>query len=138
MNYFEEQETKDKEKRAEEKYQEIYQKQSRIARIVFLATFLPMGIIFILLGIIFLCNPIEKEVGIVFLSCGVAFCLLGGIFILAMPKKGNYQRYKVAVKKRGGLNLFDLSVRVSVLEESVKDLELENQSLKRQIEDLRR
>ena len=140
MDYFDEQETKEKEKLEEQKYQELYQKQSKTSRIALLAVFLPMGLIFVFFGIGFLLGDPknESETGIVFLACGLFFALLGIIFYFVIPKKGNYQRYKTIVNKRGGLNLFDLSIRVGLLDERMKKLELENQTLTKRIEDLER
>ena len=140
MDYFEEQEAKAREKLEEEKYQELYQKQARISRIALLLVFLPMGLIFVIIGIVFLLASSESDaeaVG-VFLGCGVTFLLLGVIFYFVIPKKGNYQRYKALVAKRGGLNIFDLSIRVSLFEERIKYLESENQSLTKRIEELER
>ena len=138
MDYFEEQEAKEQEKLVEEKYQELYQKQSRISRIVLLATFVPMGLLFVILGIAFLVEGTEKDGGLVFLIMGAIFCVLGVIFYFVIPKKGNYQRYKEIVKKRGGLNLFDLSISVGMLEERMNYLESENKSLIKRIEELER
>ena len=140
MDYFEEQEAKAREKLEEEKYQELYQKQARISRIALLLVFLPMGLIFVIIGIVFLLASSESDaeaVG-VFIGCGVTFLLLGVIFYFVIPKKGNYQRYNALVAKRGGLNIFDLSIRVSLFEERIKYLELENQSLTKRIEELER
>ncbi|MDE7213158.1 MAG: hypothetical protein K2N42_01095 [Anaeroplasmataceae bacterium] len=138
MDFFDEQEAKEKEKLVEEKYQELYQKQSRISRIVLLATFIPMGLLFVLLGIIFLVEGTEKEGALVCLIMGLSFCIFGVVFYFVLPKKGNYQRYKEIVKKRGGLNLFDLSITVGILEERINQLEAENKSLIKRIEELER
>ncbi|MDE6414012.1 MAG: hypothetical protein K2K48_01230 [Anaeroplasmataceae bacterium] len=140
MDYFEEQEVKEKEKLEEQKYQELYQKQTRISRIALLAVFLPMGLIFAVSGIGFLLGGSEadSETGFVFLGCGVFFVVLGLILYFVIPKKGNYQRYKTNVEKRGGLNLFDLSIRVGLFEDKIKSLELENKALEKRIEELER
>ncbi|MDE5546111.1 MAG: hypothetical protein K2M84_06490 [Anaeroplasmataceae bacterium] len=140
MDYFDEQEAKEKEKLEEEKYQELYQKQSKISRIALLGVFLPIGFIFVILGISFLLgvSETEAETSYVFLGCGIFFILLGILCYFIIPKKGNYQRYKRIMNKRGGLNLFDLSIRVGLLDERVKKLELENQELMKKIEDLKR
>ncbi|MDE6047412.1 MAG: Got1/Sft2-like family vesicle transport protein [Anaeroplasmataceae bacterium] len=140
MDYFEEQEAKEKERLEEQKYQELYQKQTKISRVALLAVFLPMGLIFVVSGIGFLLGSSEEdlETAFVFLGCGVFFVVLGLVLYFAIPKKGNYQRYKSNVEKRGGLNLFDLSIRVGFLDERVKKLELENQELTKRIEDMER
>lgn len=103
MDYYEEQEAKAKEKLEEERYQEAYQKQAKISRIILLATFLPSGLVFIIVGISFLLSSIEKEASIAFLGIGTFFCLFGIVLYFVMPKKGNYQKYKAVIKKRGGL-----------------------------------
>lgn len=136
MDFFDEQEAKEKEKLVEEKYQEIYQKQSKLSRIVLLATFIPMGLLFAILGIAFLIGGTEKEGALVSLIMGLVLCVFGVVFYFVLPKKGNYQRYKEIVKKRGGLNLFDLTITVGILEERVNQLELENKSLIKRIEDI--
>ena len=139
MDYFEELDNKEKEKLEEEKYQEIYQKQSKATRIALLSVCLPMGLIFIILGICFVATSgAEEAEWIVFLSCGLLFSALGLICFFAIPKKGNYQKYKTMVKRRGGLNLFDLSISVGLLEERIESLEQENQSLKRKVKELER
>lgn len=139
MDYFEELDNKEKEKLEEEKYQEIYQKQSKATRIALLSVCLPMGLIFIILGICFaVSNESEEAEWIVFVCLGLLFSALGIICFFAIPKKGNYQRYKAIVKKRGGLNLFDLSISVGLLEERIESLEQENKTLKRKVEELER
>lgn len=137
MDYFEEQENTEKEKLEEQQYQELYQKQSKATRIALLSVFLPMGLIFIILGICFMATSgSEAAEWIVFLCCGLLFSALGVISFFVIPKKGNYQKYKTIVKRRGGLNLFDLSIRLGLLEERVESLEKENKNLKRKVEEL--
>ncbi|MCM1131388.1 MAG: hypothetical protein NC310_04360 [Roseburia sp.] len=137
MDYFEELEAKEKDKLEEEKYQELYQKQMRISRRALLALFLPIGLVFLIFGIVFL-SVREFEGGFTLLGVGFFLSLLGVILYFVLPKKGNYERYKKITKNRGGINLFDISISVGILEVRVKNLELENQALKRKVEELER
>lgn len=141
MEYFDMQEEKNKEKQEQEKFQELYKKQLRISRITLLATILPMGIVFIILSIIFLITFTEGDDiigGYVFLGVGVFCSSIAIILYFAIPKQGNYERYKRRVQRFGGLNQFDLHISVKLLEDKVKHLEEDNQSLRKRIDELER
>lgn len=138
MDYFEVEEKKEKEALEEKKYQELYAKQAKISKTVMLAVFTPIGLVFILLGIIFMLT-LEKEDGIiggiVFLLLGGFFLIFGLLFYLLIPKKGNYARYKKNIQRFGGLNTYSMLIRIGMLEENVKALEEECEELKRKIKD---
>ncbi len=142
MDYFDLQEKKEKEALEEQKYQELYQKQTKIARIVLLACFGPIGLIFFIIGLISFLIASEdvelQEMGITFLVLGIFFLILGFIFLICFPKKGNYARYKRNVERFGGLNIFDIKLRVEMLEDKVQSLNEQNQRLQEELEEVRR
>lgn len=143
MDYFDKMEQKNKEVMEEKKFQELYEKQAKIARFVLLIVMGSLGFFFIVFGIIALCieNPLEPELlplGIVFTSLGGFFLVLGLLLFFVIPKKGNYERYKKRVNRLGGLNFFDMNLRIEFLEDRVKKLEEENDTLKRRIESVER
>lgn len=135
MDYFDEQEQKQKEAQEEKKYQELYQKQARIAKIVMIATFGSMGLFFAIVGIIlcFVEDAREEYLNFIFLGMGIFFILLGFLLFAVIPTKGNYERYKRSIQRFGGLNTYNMHFRIGLLEERVKRLEEENQELKRKI-----
>ncbi|MDE7263200.1 MAG: hypothetical protein K2N64_00885 [Anaeroplasmataceae bacterium] len=140
MEYFEVKEQKTKEKIEEEKYQELYQKQAKVSRIILLACFGGIGLVFLILGLSFL--PVEaledSEISITFIVIGAIFLVLGVLSYFIIPSKGNYERYKRNLNRLGGLNYFSISVSVKTLEEQFEQLKQENENLKRKIEDLER
>ena len=140
MEYFEVKEQKTKEKIEEEKYQELYQKQAKVSRIILLACFGGIGLVFLILGLSFL--PVEaledSEISITFIVIGAFFLVLGVLSYFIIPSKGNYERYKRNLNRLGGLNYFSISVSVKTLEEQFEQLKQENENLKRKIEDLER
>lgn len=135
MDYFEEQEQKEKEAIEEKKYQELYQKQVKIAKLVLFIALGSTGFIFLILGIIFSFMDEAKEVylNFVFIGLGAFFILLSVLLVMVIPKKGNYARYKRSVERFGGLNTYNMHFRIGLLEERVKRLEEENAELKRKI-----
>lgn len=135
MDYFEEQEQKEKEALEEIKYQEMYQKQTKIAKLVLFITLGSTGFLFMILGVIFCFMEETKEVYLnyVFIGLGVFFILLSILLILVIPKKGNYARYKKSVERFGGFNTYNMHFRIGLLEDRVKRLEEENAELKRKI-----
>lgn len=137
MDYFDELEQKNKEELEEKKYQELYQKQIKTLKVTFLIVFGILGFIFLLLGIIFLITQEEDPellpIGIVFTCMGVVYLLLAILFHFCLPKKGNYEKYKKRINRYGGINLFNMNLKVELLEERVSKLEEENDDLKRQI-----
>lgn len=138
MELFEE---KQKEKMEEKQFQDVYAKQARISKIALLAACLPIGIIFTLIGGIgagLLTNSDDLIAMYIFLGMGIFFIGMAVLFYFVMPSKGNYQKYKERLQKRGVINLFDISVKVNCLEEKTKELEEENNILKKRIEDLER
>lgn len=141
-DYFEMQENKEKEALEEKKYQELYQKQTKIARIILLACFGPIGLIFFIIGLVAFLGGNEdvelQKMGITFLALGIFFLILGLVFLICFPKKGNYARYKRNVERFGGLNIFDIKLRVEMLEEKVQHLKEQNKELKVELEELRR
>lgn len=140
MDYFDEQEQKAKDKIEEEKYQELYAKQSKIARITLLSCFGGIGLVFLILGVSFI--PVEglkgSGIDIVFIVMGALFILLGILFFFVLPSKGNYERYKRNLNRMGGMNYFSILVSVKTIEEQLNQLKQEDEILKRKIEELER
>ncbi|MDE6584846.1 MAG: hypothetical protein K2K15_05530 [Anaeroplasmataceae bacterium] len=135
MDYFEEQEQKEKETLEEKKYQEMYQKQAKIAKLVLLITLGGTGFLFMILGIVFcfMEEAKEKYLHFVFIGLGDFFILLSIVLFLLIPQKGNYARYKRSVERFGGFNTYNMHFRIGLLEDRVKRLEEENAELKRKI-----
>lgn len=141
MDYFDMEEAKQKEEEEKKTYDQFYEKQSKISRIIFLSTFGGLGGIFVLLGVLMFVFSIVDEdgfnPGIVFLPMGAFFVLLGIVLYLVIPKKGNYERYKKRVN-RYGYDAFNLMASCKILEVKVKRLEEENKSLEKRLYDLER
>ncbi len=142
MDYFDMEEAKQKEAEEKKVYDQFYEKQSKIARIVLLSTFDGLGGLFVLLGILMFALSIVDEEGfnpgIVFLPMGAFFILLGIILFLAIPKKGNYERYKKRVNRYGYYNAFNFMVSNKILEAKVQKLEEENKALENRLNELER
>ena len=135
MDYFEEEEKKQMEALEEKKYQELYKKQAKSSKIVMLICLFPLGIIFVILGIILSLTSNKEEAveGIAFLVLGIFFLILGILLYFIIPQKGDYKKYKKNLQRFGGMNLYTMSIQLGLLEERVKSLEKENEEIKRKI-----
>ncbi len=96
MDYFEEEEKKQMEALEEKKYQELYKKQAKSSKIVMLICLFPLGIIFVILGIILSLTSNKEEAveGIAILVLGIFFLILGILLYFILPQKGDYKKYK--------------------------------------------
>ncbi len=127
-----EDESKIREERLEKKYQELYKKQMKLVRRILLFTFLPMGIMFCIIGLV------DIDHFLPLLIMGVVFLVVGCIISLCFSRKGNYEKYKKNVEKYAGISSYTIMIQVGLLEERVKWLEQENQELKDQIKEKNR
>ena len=135
MDYFEEEEKKQMEALEEKRYQELYKKQAKSSKIVMLICLFPLGIIFVILGIILSLTSNKEEAveGIAILVLGIFFLILGILLYFILPQKGDYKKYKKNLQRFGGMNLYTMSIQLGLLEERVKSLEKENEEIKRKI-----
>ncbi len=113
------------EDRAKEIFEEALKKQAKLAKKTILITFGIIGLLFIVLGIAFMCSADElsKELGITFLGSGGFMAVLGLILFFAIPTKYNYEKYKMRAKKYGAMNVYVLNAKIAELEARVEELE---------------
>lgn len=78
------------------------------------------------------------SVGFVFLPMGIFFLLLGIILYAVIPTKGNYERFKKNMNRFGYTNPIYLSAQNQLLESRISRLEEKNKSLEKRIEELER
>lgn len=113
------------EDRAKEIFEETQKKQAKLAKKVILITFGIIGLVFIALGIAFMCtaDEISYDVGITFLGSGGFMAVLGIILFFAIPTKYDYEKYKMRAEKYGAMNIYVLNAKIAELEARVEDLE---------------
>jgi len=113
------------EDRAKEIFEETQKKQAKLAKKVILITLGIIGLIFIALGIAFMCTAEElsNELGITFIGLGGFMAIIGVIFFFAIPTKYDYEKYKMRAKKYGAINIYVLNAKIAELEARVEDLE---------------
>ncbi len=128
------------ENKAKEKFEETQEKQAKLAKKIMLGIFGGMGILFAVLGIVFLCLADEffgaRELGTAFLPFGLAMAALGTLLYFVIPTKYNYEKYKARTEKYGMINLFDVNFKVSELEGKVAELEGKIAELEGKVKDL--
>ncbi len=88
MDYFEEEEKKQMEALEEKKYQELYKKQAKSSKIVMLICLFPLGIIFVILGIILSLTSNKEEAveGIAILVLGILSYIRYSFIFYSSPK----------------------------------------------------
>ncbi len=104
-------------------FNEKWEKQSKLAKKVLLITFMTIGLIFLILGLVLLISINEKEIGIVYLILGPVFMVIAVITYFAIPNKYNYDKYKKRVDKYGYMNMFEMNAKIIELEERINELE---------------
>ena len=129
MDYFDELDKKQAEQNDKELFEEKYLKQYKVTKKILLITFGIIGVIFLVLGIVFISLGIVDEedgfpVGWIFIGLGAFYGLIGLIAGL-VNSKPNYAKFKERVSKYGGTNIYDLSIRIDMLEAKIKSLEEE-------------
>ena len=127
MNYFDEIENKKSLENEKKLFEEKYLKQQQQTKKIMTLTFGLIALIFIVIGIIFVSLGVVDEedgfpVGWVFVGLGALYGLIALIFrfIKVQP---DYEKFKARVNKYGGLNIYDMALRLDFLEERVKKLE---------------
>lgn len=123
MDYFDELDKKKTEAAEKKLYDDSYNKQIKNSKKVLGITFGIFAALFIILGIIFLvAAEEEKEAGWVFVGLGFLYGIIALVYCL-VKFKPNYEKYKERIGKYGSTNVYDLSMRVQLLEERIKKLE---------------
>jgi len=113
----------DKEKQI---FDEMQEKQSALAKKLILGVLGGIGVLFAVIGIVFVSlGGGFHEVGVVFSIVGTAMLVLGVILFLVIPTKYNYDKYKSYVKKSGGVNVYEMYAKIDELEERISALEKE-------------
>lgn len=145
-----EEKLEEKEKKA---YSEAIIKRRKITKRILILAFLIMGIVYFAIGIGLLAGTLndimagqtpDEELFIP----GAVFAILGFLLLDAVPlvivifksvenKPVNYKRYKDQVEKFGYINTYDLSTKVTIMEQQIKELYQENEELKKEIKELK-
>lgn len=141
MDYFENEEFKQKEEQKKKRFIENTQKQMKYAKKLLTILFGVIGILFCLLGAVFF--PLEElEMAIAFSSIGGFFILMSILFYIILScikiTDKTYEKMINYSKKVGVSNINTISAYLEVyeeqlqkLEERVNELEAELKSLKR-------
>lgn len=120
---------KQKEEKERELFENAYKKQSKTNSKIFLITFGILGFIFLIMGIILLALGVVDETGFnpgfVFAPMGGVFIIIGIIAALTSTKTTNvnYDKFKKRTEKYGYINVYDLTIKVEMLEQKVEELE---------------
>lgn len=120
---------KQKEEKERELFENAYKKQSKTNSKIFLITFGILGFIFLIMGIILLALGVVDEEGFnpgfVFAPMGGVFIIIGIIAALTSTKTTNvnYDKFKKRTEKYGYINVYDLTIKVEMLEQKVEELE---------------
>lgn len=115
------------EKSEKQIFNEIQEKQSKLAKKCLLLVMGLVGLVFTIISIIFFCiNLSIKELPIIFLSLGLFLITLGIILYFIIPTKYSYDKYKLRVKKYSYMGLSDINIKIAELEERIKNLENKN------------
>ena len=130
MGYFDELE-KDKEEK--EKFVKTYKRNQKIMRYVFGFLYIGLGILFICLGIgLYFVEPIMLYA---FIGIGPLFLILGIVFFIVFGKldaNKAYDRMKRRIESGKPIySTYQMSSRIIMLENKVKNLEEEIESIKK-------
>ena len=127
MDFYEEHSKDQLEKEA---YEKTYQKQMKLIKLILTIVFTIIGITFVVLGICMILFPMGDPdaviVGYVFTPFGALFIIvviLISILIKPNNVKGAYDRYKKRVNKYGYTNVYDLNIKIQLLENRIEELE---------------
>ncbi len=112
----------EKDKVIEERYNEKYHKYEKYVKKVLGITFLAMGLIFSILGIILIACNIIWEAGIIFICIGAFFIILSLVAFL-IKSKANYQNVKKYSDKYGLVGIRALNAKIVELEYRIETLE---------------
>ncbi len=117
------------ENREKEIFDEVQKKASKLVKKVLLLIFSMIGFLFAFLGIFILLSQdgIYREAGIAFLPMGLVFIALGILLYFVIPTKYNYAKYKTRVQKYGYIDIYSLTAKVCELEARVEELERKTQ-----------
>lgn len=129
MDYFD---TYDELEISEKKlFEDNYKKQMKITKTIFKIlgfTFLSLGAIVL---IILMILALEFSfIAIPFIFIGLIFVMFGFLF----PNIYNYEKYKNRLNKYGCLNMYELNIKVAMLEEKNNRLEARVKQLEETIE----
>ena len=111
------------ENREKQIFDEMQEKQSKLAKKYLLFVFSGSGIVFSVLALVLFCLNTVKELPIVFLSIGLFMIVLGIVLFFVIPTKFNYEKYKYRVRKYGYMNVYEMSAKITELEERIEKLE---------------
>ena len=129
MDIFEE---KEKEKKEKKVFEENFSRQLKIFRISFCTSFLAVGAVLLIMGIIML--NIEQLASYVLIPLGGFFVLIAIIanaITMAIKPDKVYEKYKNDFKEsKPIMNTSQISLRILMLETKVKELEEEVERLK--------
>lgn len=120
---------KQKEEKERELFENVYKKQLKANSKIFLITFGILGFIFLTMGIILLALGVVDETGfnpgLIFAPMGGVFIIIGIIAALTSTKTTNvnYDKFKKRTEKYGYINVYDLTIKVEMLEQKVEELE---------------
>lgn len=111
-------------------FEETQEKQSKLAKKLVLGIFGGIGMVFALLGIIFIGidNDAMQILSIVFLSVGVFMTALGLLLFFVIPTNYSYEKYKLRVNKYGMINIFEINAKIRELEDRIDQLEKDKDS----------
>ncbi|MDE5714886.1 MAG: hypothetical protein K2I42_02015 [Anaeroplasmataceae bacterium] len=146
MEFLDNNEKDDKLEQIKTRFEDRVKKQFNLSKKIILAIFLPIGLLFLLLGVIFLLTSTESaenEFGIMFIIFGGVFLLIAILFYLFLPKTFKYEDY---LKRKGkyysnfyyAYNIFELDVKVELLEEQNMMLNHKIEQLESRLEEYRK
>lgn len=133
-------------RKTEEEEKEIYlseyRRNSKIARRTLLAVFCSVGMALVLLSLVFFLMKVKDEedgieLWIVFLPMAILFIVLGIILFFAIPKEGNYEKFKKYMDKPSYFQANGKTFYL-FLRKKIEHLELENEDLRKRVEELER
>ena len=136
---FDYEEEKTPEQREKELFEQNSKKQAKVVRKVLVSVFGFLGIAYLLIGAFSLIFNEDQEmliVGFVFGGLGLIFLLAAIILFFALPKQGNYEKYKANVNHFGYTNPFTSSTRITMLEEENKELRNRLNDLEKKIKEM--
>lgn len=117
-------------------YQEFTNRQLRVSKNVFLATFNVLGGVFLILGAVFAAlKSYNSELfiaGIVFVCMGAGFLLLGLLIYAILPKTQttDYEKFLKRIDKYGLISMYDVAAMLAIQQAKIELLEKEIEELK--------
>lgn len=117
-------EKRKQEQQEREIYEQSYTKQAKLSKRTLLIVFGLLGLLFLAGGIVLLSLGIEP--GLIFVLLGGVFLLIAIIcaFIPVKPTPASYDKFKSRTSKYGYyMNSYDLTIKIEMLEKRVEELE---------------